>query len=199
MHIIRKIKSQIRKHFKWKLVAKIFTEKKEAGIALLSVCKQIQSANIAEDVGNYQGFNMMARFDSWSKAFILSVKHTTVASIRFRVRCSVGNITRINNLLESYPVKMTEAEQKLETVKEQLENAKQEVVKPFPKEQELNQMLERLAELNALLNMDEQEENEEPENNGKQTIHDKLNEIKQNGQQEGDHNKTSKNKDIDLG
>ena len=40
---------------------------------------------------------------------------------------------------------------------------------------------------------------EEPENNGKQTIHDKLNEIKQNGQQEGDHNKTSKNKDIDLG
>ena len=60
-------------------------------------------------------------------------------------------------------------------------------------------MLERLAELNALLNMDEQEENEEPENNGKQTIHDKLNEIKQNGQQEGDHNKTSKNNDIDLG
>ena len=87
----------------------------------------------------------------------------------------------------------------MKTVKEQLENAKQEVVKPFPKEQELNQMLERLAELNALLNMDEEEENEEPENNGKQTIHDKLNEIKQNGQQEGDHNKTSKNKDIDLG
>lgn len=126
------------------------------------------------------------------------MKHTTVASIHLGSD-PVGNITRINNLLESYPVKMTEAEQKLETVKEQLENAKQEVVKPFPKEQELNQMLERLAELNALLNMDEQEENEEPENNGKQTIHDKLNEIKQNGQQEGDHNKTSKNKDIDLG
>lgn len=184
--------------FEMEIGGKIFTEKKEAGIALLSVCKQIQSANIAEDVGNYQGFHMMARFDSWDKAFILSVKHTTVASIHLGSD-PVGNITRINNLLESYPVKMTEAEQKLETVKEQLENAKQEVVKPFPKEQELNQMLERLAELNALLNMDEQEENEEPENNGKQTIHDKLNEIKQNGQQEGDHNKTSKNKDIDLG
>ena len=184
--------------FEMEIGGKIFTEKKEAGIALLSVCKQIQSANTAEDVGNYQGFHMMARFDSWDKAFILSVKHTTVASIHLGSD-PVGNITRINNLLESYPVKMTDAEQKLETVKEQLENAKQEVVKPFPKEQELNQMLERLAELNALLNMDEQEENEEPENNGKQTIHDKLNEIKQNGQQEGDHNKTSKNKDIDLG
>ena len=184
--------------FEMEIGGKIFTEKKEAGIALLSVCKQIQSVNTAEDVGNYQGFHMMARFDSWDKAFILSVKHTTVASIHLGSD-PVGNITRINNLLESYPVKMTEAEQKLETVKEQLENAKQEVVKPFPKEQELNQMLERLAELNALLNMDEQEENEELENNGKQTIHDKLNEIKQNGQQEGDHNKTSKNKDIDLG
>ena len=184
--------------FEMEIGGKIFTEKKEAGIALLSVCKQIQSANTAEDVGNYQGFHMMARFDSWDKAFILSVKHTTVASIHLGSD-PVGNITRINNLLESYPVKMTDAEQKLETVKEQLENAKQEVVKPFPKEQELNQMLERLAELNALLNMDEQEENEEPENNGKQTIHDKLNEIKQNGQQEGNHNKTSKNKDIDLG
>ena len=95
---------------------KIFTEKKEAGIALLSVCKQIQSANTAEDVGNYQGFHMMARFDSWDKAFILSVKHTTVASIHLGSD-PVGNITRINNLLESYPVKMTDAEQKLETVK----------------------------------------------------------------------------------
>ena len=184
--------------FEMEIGGKIFTEKKEAGIALLSVCKQIQSVNTAEDVGNYQGFHMMARFDSWDKAFILSMKYTTVSSIHLGPD-SVGNITRINNLLESYPIKMADAEQKLETVKEQLENAKQEVVKPFPKEQELNQMLERLAELNAFLNMDEQEENEEPENNGKQTIHDKLNEIKQNGQQEGDHNKTSKNKDIDLG
>ena len=77
------------------------------------------------------------------------------------------------------------------TVKEQLENAKQEVVKPFPKEKELNQMMERLSELNALLNMDEQGSSEEPENSGKQSIHDKLNAIKQNGQQEHDHDKSA--------
>ena len=83
-------------------------------------------------------------------------------------------------------------------VKEQLENAKQEVVKPFPKEKELNQMMERLSELNALLNMDEQGSSEEPENSGKQSIHDKLNAIKQNGQQEHDHDKTAKGNDIDC-
>ena len=59
-------------------------------------------------------------------------------------------------------------------------------------------MMERLSELNALLNMDEQGSSEEPENSGKQSIHDKLNAIKQKGQQEHDHDKTAKGKDIDC-
>ena len=182
--------------FEMEIGGKIFTEKKEAGAALLAVCKQIQSVNEAKDVGNYQGFHMRARFDSWNKEFILSVKHTAVSSLPLGSD-PLGNIARINNLLESYPKKLADAEQKLETVKEQLENAKQEVVKPFPKEKELNQMMERLSELNALLNMDEQESSEEPENSGKQSIHDKLNAIKQNGQQEHDHDKPAKGNDID--
>jgi len=131
------------------------------------------------------------------KEFILSVKHTAVSSLPLGSD-PLGNIARINNLLESYPKKLADAEQKLETVKEQLENAKQEVVKPFPKEKELNQMMERLSELNALLNMDEQGSSEEPENSGKQSIHDKLNAIKQKGQQEHDHDKTAKGNDIDC-
>ena len=182
--------------FEMEIGGKIFTEKKEAGAALLAVCKQIQSVNEAKDVGNYQGFHMMARFDSWNKEFILSVKHTAVSSLPLGSD-PLGNIARINNLLESYPKKLADAEQKLETVKEQLENAKQEVVKPFPKEKELNQMMERLSELNALLNMDEQGSSEEPENSGKQSIHDKLNAIKQNGQQEHDRDKPAKGNDID--
>ena len=177
--------------FEMEIGGKIFTEKKEAGAALLAVCKLIQSVNEAKDVGNYQGFHMMARFDSWNKEFILSVKHTAVSSLPLGSD-PLGNIARINNLLESYPKKLADAEQKLETVKEQLENAKQEVVKPFPKEKELNQMMERLSELNALLNMDEQGSSEEPENSGKQSIHDKLNAIKQNGQQEHDRDKPAK-------
>ena len=182
--------------FEMEIDGKIFTEKKEAGAALLAVCKQIQSVNEEKDVGNYQGFHMMARFDSWNKEFILSVKHTAISSLPLGSD-PLGNIARINNLLESYPKKLADAEQKLETVKEQLENAKQEVVKPFPKEKELNQMMERLSELNALLNMDEQGSSEEPENSGKQSIHDKLNAIKQKGQQEHDHDKPAKGNDID--
>lgn len=68
-----------------------------------------------------------------------------------------SKIKGFNNALEAIPQKLAEAEQKLETVQGQLKNAMVEVKKPFPKEEELNQKLERLSELNALLNMDEKE------------------------------------------
>ena len=122
---------------------KVFTEKKEAGAALLAVCKDMKAVDAAMDIGNYQGFNMRIQFDSWSKEFILSVKHESVSKVHLGAD-ALGNITRINNLLESYPEKLAEAEQRLETVQEQLTNAKEEVGKPFTKEEELNQKLERL-------------------------------------------------------
>jgi hypothetical protein len=65
-------------------------------------------------------------------------------------------------------------------MQEQLRNAKEEVGKPFPKEAELNEMLERLSELNALLNMDEKEEQGAPDGE-KSSIHDRLNAIKKSG------------------
>ena len=67
----------------------------------------------------------------------------------------LGNITRINNVLEAMPSQLEEAQTKLSNVEHQLETAKAEVNKPFPQEAELSEKLERLAELNALLNMDE--------------------------------------------
>ena len=67
----------------------------------------------------------------------------------------LGNITRINNVLEAMPSQLEEAQMKLSNVKHQLETAKAEVDKPFPQEAELAEKLERLAELKSLLNMDE--------------------------------------------
>ena len=94
--------------------------------------------------------------------------------------------------MEAIPQKLAEAEQKLETVQGQLKNAMEEVKKPFPKEEELNQKLERLSELNALLNMDEKEtmmegeEEQDEEKEEHQSLHDRITAIKQNSQkQEG--------------
>ncbi|MCD7884694.1 MAG: hypothetical protein LUI87_13470, partial [Lachnospiraceae bacterium] len=69
-----------------------------------------------------------------------------------------GNITRINHTLTSIGEKLLpEAEQKLENLRQQMQNAQEELKKPFPKEQELAEKSARLAELNALLNMDKKD------------------------------------------
>lgn len=189
--------------FSMEISGKVFTEKKEAGMALLAVCKDIKSVDAAMDIGSYQGFNMRIQFDSWSKEFILSVKHESVAKVRLGAD-ALGNITRINNLLESYPEKLAEAEQRLKTVQEQLANAKEEVGKPFPKEEELNQKLERLSELNALLNMDEREDTETEQSESKEkeerpargSIHEKLQIYKEKSQRES--GKETRKRDFGL-
>ena len=191
--------------FSMEISGKVFTEKKEAGAALLAVCKDIKSVDAAMDIGSYQGFNMRIQFDSWSKEFILSVKHESVAKVRLGAD-ALGNITRINNLLESYPEKLAEAEQRLETVQEQMTNAKEEVGKPFPKEEELSQKLERLSELNALLNMDEREDTETEQSESKEkeerpargSIHEKLQIYKEKSQRESETGKENRKRDFGL-
>ena len=191
--------------FSMEISGKVFTEKKETGAALLAVCKDIKSVDAAMDIGSYQGFNMRIQFDSWSKEFILSVKHESVAKVRLGAD-ALGNITRINNLLESYPEKLAEAEQRLETVQEQMTNAKEEVGKPFPKEEELNQKLERLSELNALLNMDEREDTETEQSESKEkeerpargSIHEKLQIYKEKSQRESETGKETRKRDFGL-
>ena len=167
----------------------VFYEKKEAGAALLAVCQSMKQADAMISVGQYQGFSIRLKFDSWNKEFILSLKNENV----YRVSLGSdenGNIIRINNALEAIPQKLAEAERKLETVQGRLKNAMGEVKKTFPKEEELNEKLERLSELNALLNMDEKEtvmegeEEKDEEKEEHQSLHDRITAIKQNSQKQ---------------
>ena len=66
-----------------------------------------------------------------------------------------GNIQRILNALASIEKTLPQVERRLETLQQQLAEAKEEVQRPFPQEAELNEKSARLAELNALLDMDE--------------------------------------------
>ncbi len=169
---------------------KLYTDKKEAGTALLAACSAMKQADVVLDVGNYQGFHMRIKFDSWNKDFLLSVKHDSVSTVKLGAD-AIGNITRINNLLEGLPQRLETTERELSAVEERLANAKEEVGKPFPKEAELIQMMERLAELNALLNMDERENTETEKDQDtekevsqeaaktKPSIHERLQEIKE--------------------
>ena len=132
----------------------LYEDKKEAGEALIAACAGLKTVSTGGKVGEYHGFALSASYNMFSNAFELTIKGKCSYKLEIG-KDPIGNMQRIHNTLFSIDRKLTESKQKLETVQQQLATAQEEVKKPFPKEAELNEKMERLSELNALLNMDE--------------------------------------------
>ena len=143
-----------KEQFLMKVGDKPYTDKKEAGTALVEMCREMKTVNVPATVGEYAGFQMAVSFDSFNHKFVMNLKGQLSHNLEIGSD-PLGNIARINHALESMPKQLAEAQTKLENVEHQLETAKTEVNKPFAQEAELAQKQERLAALNALLNMDE--------------------------------------------
>ena len=154
MNKYAKNKPEDKEQFFMQVGGKSYTDKKEAGTAIIAMCKEIKGINASADVGEYLGFKLNVTFDSFNNKFVMNVKGAMSHPMEVGSD-PLGNITRINNVLEAMPAQLEEAQTKLSNVEHQLETAKAEVDKPFPQEAELSEKLKRLAELNALLNMDE--------------------------------------------
>ncbi|MGL5436106.1 MAG: hypothetical protein ACRDBO_11990, partial [Lachnospiraceae bacterium] len=133
---------------------KVYADKKEAGAALIDMCREVKKTGMAVSVGEYQGFKMSVTYDSFFTKFSVNLKGQLSHEVEIGVDV-LGNIQRFNNALEAMSNKMSDMEQKLSNVERQLETAKVEVTKPFLQEHELYEKQERLSQLNALLNMDE--------------------------------------------
>lgn len=122
-----------KEQFSMKVGNKLYTDKKEAGTALVEMCKEMKSVNAPTVIGEYAGFKMAISFDSFNHKFVMNVKgqlsHNTELGSD-----ALGNISRINHVLESMPKQLEESQTKLETVERQLETAKIEVAKPFAQE-----------------------------------------------------------------
>ena len=155
--------------FSIKIGNRVFTDKKEAGTVLIDMCRNAKQPNMAVSIGEFQGFKMSVTFDSFSSKFTIALKGQLSHEVEIGAD-PLGNLQRLSNALEAMNRRMGIVEEKLANVEHQLETAKVEVTKPFPQEAELSEKLERLAELNALLNMDEKGdaavamEDDEPEN-----------------------------------
>lgn len=107
-------------------------------------------------LGSYRGFKLTLCFDSFEKLFKISMQGTLTYKVGLGTDV-FGNIQRIDNLLESMPTRQLDYKEKLKNLEIQVENAKQEVAKPFPREEELKAKSARLDQLNILLNMDKRE------------------------------------------
>ncbi len=132
-----------------------YTDKKAAGSAILAACKAMTSPEPVP-LGRYRGFDMELSFDSFGKVYRITLKGVLSHSTDLGTDI-FGNILRLDNLLGGMGERLTACRQELENTKGQLTNAKEEVEKPFPQEDELKTKSARLDELNILLNMDKRE------------------------------------------
>ena len=132
-----------------------YTEKKAAGSAILAACKAMTSPEPIK-LGEYRGFPMELSFDSFTREFKITLqgklRHATALGSDV-----FGNILRLDNVIGGFEERRTACQEQLEDTKAQLESAKVEVEKPFPREEELRTKSARLDELNIMLNLDKPE------------------------------------------
>jgi N12 class adenine-specific DNA methylase len=129
-----------------------YPEKEPAAKALLESCKSVTDKN-DKAIGEYMGFKMSLRYDSFNKTFSVLLRGSMTYSTDLGTD-AFGNITRINNALGDLPKRLEGAKSQLDTLFSQQEAAKQELERPFAQADELAEKEARLALLNADLNID---------------------------------------------
>ena len=132
---------------------KHYAEKADAGEWILAACKEVKGSDPVP-LGSYRGFQMELSFDSFRHEYDIVLK----GSMSHRVALGTdarGNITRLDNALAGIPEKLERANEQLTNLYNQQEATKGELGKPFPQEAELMAKSQRLAELDAALNMED--------------------------------------------
>ena len=149
-----RVLAQDKDHFSMEISGKVYTERKEAGAAIIEACKALKAAGTEGRIGSYGAFELHSRFDNFDKVFRLSIKGAWNYSMEVG-KDPQGNILRVTNALTGIERSLPQVERRLENLEQQLTQAKEEAKRPFAQEDELAEKSARLSELNALLNMDE--------------------------------------------
>lgn len=132
-----------------------YSEKMESGQKIIDTCQQMNSPDPIT-LGTYRGFELELSFDTMERAYKVKIRGTASRTISLGTD-PAGNITRIDNAIEKIGDNLEAVKAELEGLEKQFEVAKEEVKKPFAKEQELKEMTDRLNVLNGLLNVDKRD------------------------------------------
>jgi len=139
----------------------VFDEKKAAGERLMLACKEMPNADIML-LGTYRGFELNIRFDSFKNEHQIVLR----GELSYPVPLGDdprGNIVRLDNAIGNFADRIADADAALDSLEQQKQAAEVEIAKPFAQEEELQTKSARLAELDALLNMEHQSSRTEPE------------------------------------
>ena len=131
------------------------SEKAEGGQKIIDACQQMNSPDPIT-LGTYRGFGLELSFDTMERTYKVKIRGTASRTISLGTD-PAGNITRIDNAIEKIGDNLEAVKAELEGLEKQFEVAKEEVKKPFSKEQELKEKTDRLNVLNGLLNVDKRD------------------------------------------
>ena len=151
---------------------KHYADKEAAGEAIIAACKDAVKTNSDAEIGHYRGLGVTVSYNPFDNQFEMTLRgamsHRLVLGSDAK-----GNLIRMENALANIPARMGDAQTQLDTLHQQMAAAKEEMGKPFPQEEELQEKSARLTTLNALLNIDKSPS--APEQDGeKRSIHDQL-------------------------
>lgn len=131
------------------------SEKAEGGQKIIDACQQMNSPDPIT-LGTYRGFGLELSFDTMERTYKVKIRGAASRTISLGTD-PAGNITRIDNAIEKISDNLEAVKAELEGLEKQFEVAKEEVKKPFAKEQELKEKTDRLNVLNGLLNVDKRD------------------------------------------
>ena len=140
-------------HFSISLAGELYTERKAAGQAIIEACTQMKNVSERIDLGEYRGFPLTLWADTQTQKFQVTMKHSLSHTIELGSD-PVGNMARLDHALNIMVENLEENRANLENLTAQMEEAKIEVQRSFPQEQELAEKSDRLNVLRIALNMD---------------------------------------------
>ena len=129
------------------------TDKENAGAALVDAFKEVKGLDPVH-IGSYRGFDMSLTLEDFGKEYVLTLKGKMTHKVTLG-KDPRGNLVRIENAFSNIEKRLETTQERLDALYAQVENAKAELGKPFPQEEELRTKSARLAELNAELNIDD--------------------------------------------
>ena len=158
-------------------------DKKEAGEILLKSIKSSMT-DVSESIGKYRGFDIYSYFDSYAKEFKGFLQNETKHYLDFGTS-ELGNITRMDNVLDEIPKRLDNQRENLNRFKDELEKSKKEVQKPFEQATLLTEKRQRLSEVNKLIETEMKNRNSISEKERIEKLDmeklEALNSVKENG------------------
>ncbi len=131
-----------------------YNDEKAAGEALVQACTNMKKEHTdAANIGTFKGFKMKASYSLFDNSFYVKLTRESSVSVEIK-KDPVKNIERILTALKKMPGQKAVAEERLEDARQQFAQAKEEVQKPFDKEDKLKYVQNRLTKINAELDME---------------------------------------------